>query len=68
MTATWHIAMLPTVPLYCGAAPAQSEDDFSSAVSSTMSITSSSSWPAVRCAAAQVCGGVQQLPLINADA
>ena len=53
VTATWHIAMPPTVPLYWRAAPAQSAEDFSSAVSSTISTTSSSSWPAVRCAAAQ---------------
>ena len=53
VTATWHIAIPPTVPLYWRAAPAQSADDFSSAVSSTISTTSSSSWPAVRCPAAQ---------------
>ena len=43
VTATWHSATPPAVPLYWRAAPAQSAEDFSSAVSSTISTASSSS-------------------------
>jgi hypothetical protein len=40
VTATWHSATPPAVPLYWRAAPAQSAEDFSSAVSSTISTAS----------------------------
>lgn len=39
------------MPLYCQAAPAQSADDFSSALSSAIRMTSDGSAPAVSCAA-----------------
>jgi hypothetical protein len=48
VTATWHRAIPPMVPPYWRAAPAQSVPVLASPVSSTISTTSLSSWPAVR--------------------
>ena len=59
---TWHIAMSPMVPLYWRDAPAQSAEDFSSAVSSTISTAS----PVLEMAGGPGRGGVQHL-LVIAD-
>jgi hypothetical protein len=65
VTMTWHIAMSPIVPLYWRDAPAQSADDFASAVSSTIRTASPLS-PARACGPGR--GGVQHLPVIAAGA
>src|SRR6202007_1132122 len=51
------IAVPPTVPLYWCDAPAQLSEDFSSAVSSTISTASAPSWPAERRPTAQPAEG-----------
>ena len=61
---TWHIAMSPIVPLYWRDAPAQSADDFASAVSSTIRTASPMSparWPAAQAAAvSSICPSSQR--------
>jgi len=61
VTATWHSATPPTVPLYWRAAPAQSAEDFSSAVSSAISTASPSSrWLTAHAAAmSRICWSSQ---------